>query len=203
MTRPCSVKAPVDALVLALAAVLWTGPAAKAENTSPPNAVTIFAARMTGNNVEDFLSPPPDVRFRNAYFAGAGYSRRLATFFEALDLEALGQIAEHFGGRHGDQWEFDGALGIRWTRFPWNKILPTSIAFDLGPSYETGLQPDEAAINGQTERWLAFWLAELEVGPPESLWSAVARIHHRSTGFGLFGKSGGSNSIALGIRRKF
>jgi hypothetical protein len=159
---------------------------------------------MTGNNVEDFLAPSTDIRFRNAYFVGAGFSRRRTTFFEALDVEALGQIAQHFGdGPHGHQWELDGALGIRWTRFPWNQRLPTSIAFDLGPSYETGLQPDEAAINGQTERWLAFWLAELEVAPPESLWSAVARIHHRSTGFGLLGKSGGSNSVAFGIRRKF
>jgi hypothetical protein len=186
-------------------ALLLTAAVANAEGTaSQANAVTLFAARMTGNNFEDFLAPAPDVQFRNAYFAGIGLSRRLTTIFEALDVEALGQVAWHFGdGPHGHQWEFDGALGIRWTRFPWNRVLPTTIAFDLGPSYETGLQPVEVAINGQTERWLAFWLAELEMGPPESLWSAVVRIHHRSTGFGLFAKSGGSNSVALGIRRKF
>jgi hypothetical protein len=37
---------------------------------------------------------------------------------------------------------------------------------------------------------------------PESLWSLVTRIHHRSGAWGLFGHSG-SNVLAAGIRYRF
>ena len=165
-----------------------------------PNAVTFFAAKLTGNNWEDFLAPT-DIHFRDTYLAGGGYSRRLTTFFNKLDIEALGQTALHFG--HAHQWEFDAALVARWTCFPWNDVVRTSFAFGVGPSYETQVPPEEVALHGQSEQWLGFWLAELTVGPPESLWSGVIRLHHRSTAFGLFGKTGGSNWLALGVRRAF
>ncbi len=166
----------------------------------PPNAVTLFAARLTGNEWED-LTTLTNIRFRDTYLAGAGFSRRLTTFFDALDIEVLGQTALHFG--HAHQWEFDGALAARWTYFPWNNVLATSVAFGLGPSYETQTPPEEQVLNGQSKQWLAFWVFELEAGPPESVWSGVVRIHHRSTAFGLFGKAGGSNWLELGIRRHF
>jgi hypothetical protein len=165
-----------------------------------PNAITAFAAKLTSNNFEDFLAPT-NIRFRDTYLAGAGYSRRLTTFFDKIDIEALGQTALHFGQAH--QWEFDAALVARWKYFPWNDYVRTSFAFGLGPSYETQVPPEEVALHGQSEQWLGFWLAELTVGPPDSLWSGVIRLHHRSTAFGLFGKTGGSNWLALGIRREF
>ena len=34
-------------------------------------------------------------------------------------------------------------------------------------------------------------------------WSVIARLHHRSTAYGVFADSGGSNFLALGIRRRF
>jgi hypothetical protein len=176
------------------------GAAAAQTADDAPNAVTGFAAMLTGNNFEDFFAPT-DIRFRDTYLAGAGYSRRLTRFFDKLDIEALGQTAVHFGQAH--QWEFDAALVARWTYFPWNDVVRTSFAFGLGPSYETQTPPEEIALHGQSEQWLGFWLAELTVGPPDSLWSGVLRLHHRSTAFGLFGKTGGSNWLALGIRREF
>jgi hypothetical protein len=63
MTGP--VKSPFDTLALAF----WSARAVKAGTTSPLNAVTLFAAHMTGNNVEDFLASPTDIRFRDGYFA--------------------------------------------------------------------------------------------------------------------------------------
>jgi hypothetical protein len=164
------------------------------------NAITFFAAELTKNNFEDFFAPS-DIHFRDTYQAGAGYSRRLTTFFDKLDIEAMGQTAVHFG--HAHQWEFDAALVARWTYFPWNNFVRTSFGFGVGPSYETQVPPEEVALHGQSEQWLGFWLAELTVGLPDSLWSGVIRLHHRSTTFGLFGKTGGSNWLALGIRRDF
>lgn len=167
----------------------------------PANAVTVFAAELTDNQWEDFFTPT-GIQFKDSYLAGAGISHRLATFFnDKLDLEVLGQTALHFG--HAHQWEFDAALLARWTYFPWNDTVRTSFAFGVGPSYETQTPPEEIALHGQSEQWLGFWVAELAVGPPESLWSGVLRLHHRSTTFGLFGKTGGSNWLAAGIRREF
>jgi len=176
-------------------------PSARAQGADrPKNSVTLFAATLTGNNWEDFLAPT-DIKLRDTYLAGLGYARRITSFFNKLDVEALGQTAVHFG--HAHQWEFDAALVGRWTYFPWNDWVRTSLAFGVGPSYETQTPPEEVALHGQSEQWLGFWLAELTLAPPESLWSGVVRIHHRSTAFGLFGKTGGSNWLTLGIRRDF
>lgn len=164
------------------------------------NAVTFFAANLTANQWEDFFTPT-DIRFGDTYLAGGALSHRLTTFFDKLDIEALGQTALHFG--HAHQWEFDAALVARWTYFPWNDVARTSFAFGVGPSYETQVPPEEVALHGQSKQWLGFWIAELTVGPPNSLWSGVVRLHHRSTAFGLFGKKGGSNWLAVGIRREF
>ena len=166
----------------------------------PSNAVTFFAADVTHNQWQDFFTPT-DLEFENTYLAGAGISHRLITLFDKLDIEVLGQAAIHFG--HAHQWEFETALVARWTYFPWNDTVRTTFAFGLGPSYETQTPPEEVAIHGRSEQWSGFWTAELTAGPPESLWSGFIRLHHRSTAFGLFGKSGGSNWLALGIRREF
>lgn len=190
------------AIVVSLAFVLFAPPSgANAQQAErPENSVTFFAAELTGNSWEDFLTPT-DTKFRDTYLAGFGLSRRLTTFFNKLDVEALGQTAVHFGAAH--QWEFDAAVVARWTYFPWNDFVRTSFAFGVGPSYETQTPPEEVALHGQSEQWLGFWLAELTFAPPESLWSGVVRLHHRSTAFGLFGKTGGSTWLALGIRRDF
>jgi len=187
----------------ALAAIIFfsASSGARAQEVSrPPNAVTFFAADLTGNQWEDILTPT-DVQFRDTYLAGAGLSHRLTTFFNKLDIELLGQTALHFG--HAHQWEFDAALVARWTYFPWNDLVRTSFAFGVGPSYETQVPPEEETLHGHSGQWLGFWVAELTVGPPDSLWSGVVRLHHRSTAFGLFGKHGGSNWLAVGIRREF
>ena len=37
------------------------------------------------------------------------------------------------------------------------------------------------------QRLLAYWVGEIEVGVPNEPWSALLRLHHRSTAWGLFG----------------
>ena len=49
---------------------------------------------------------------------------------------------------------------------------------------------------------LHYLLIEAAVGLPNSNWSLVARVHHRSRIFGLFSHSG-SNVLALGLRYRF
>jgi hypothetical protein len=177
------------------------GPALAERVFHPPNSITFFTGMLTGNQWEDFFEPA-GLTFRRTYMAGIGYNHRIATVVDALEIEGLVQAAPHFGAAH--QWEFDAAANARWTDFPWNDVLPTTLSFALGPSYETQIPREEEPLNGGfSKRWLAFWLFEIEVSPPQSPWSGVIRVHHRSTAFGLFGKGGGSNWLVLGVRRYF
>lgn len=50
---------------------------------------------------------------------------------------------------------------------------------------------------------LVYWVGELEFSRPNQPWSVIARLHHRSPGFGLVADKGGSNFLALGVRRRF
>ena len=79
--------------------VCYSGHVSAPQLDRPQNAVTFFAAKPTSNNWEDFLRPT-DIKFRDTYLAGFGLSRRVATFFNELDLEVLGQTAIHFGHAH-------------------------------------------------------------------------------------------------------
>jgi hypothetical protein len=56
--------------------------------------------------------------------------------------------------------------------------------------------------NSHAGTLLHYLLIEAEVGLPDSRWSLVARVHHRSGIFGLFSHSG-SNVLALGVRYRF
>lgn len=58
-------------------------------------------------------------------------------------------------------------------------------------------------MDGSSARLLLYWTAELEIGLPNRLWSAVARLHHRSNAYGAFAETGGSNWLTLGVRYRF
>lgn len=185
------------------AAIAWaaaiTGAAAQEPADRSPYALVLFAGRMTDNRWHEIARV--DVRFRDAYLAGAGVSRRAGELFGSLDIELEGQVVRHFRGQ--THWEFNGAVVGRWARFPWTERLPTSLAFGIGPSYATETPSEEVAREGASERLLVYWLTEVEVGLPGRPWSAMARLHHRSEAFGVVADKGGSNWIALGIRLRF
>lgn len=182
--------------------LLWpAGPALAQRIVRPPNSITFFTGVLTGNQWQEFFTPT-DLTFRQTYMAGVGYNHRFVTVLKALDIEGLVQAEPHFGSAH--QWEFDAAANARWTDFPWNDVVATSVSFALGTSYETQVPREEEPLNGGfSKQWLAFWLFEIEASPPDSRWTGVIRLHHRSTAFGLFGQGGGSNWLALGVRRYF
>lgn len=163
------------------------------------NAVLVFGAQMSSNKWTE-IAAFDDVSMRDAYLAGIGLSREIWGG-EDWAIEAEGQVAKHFGRE--DHWEFNAALIGRWRDFPWNEWVPTGLAFGAGPSYATEVPPEEVANDGDSARFLLYWVAELELGLPGNPWSAVARLHHRSTGYGVFAERGGSNWLTLGIRRRF
>jgi hypothetical protein len=95
----------------------------------------------------------------------------------------------------------------RWTRFPWDDVLDTSVAFGQGVSFASKVPEVEprADRDEESRRLLNYLMVEVALAPPgDSRWSAVTRIHHRSGVFGLYGGvNGGSNFVGLGVRYRF
>ncbi|WP_029010526.1 hypothetical protein [Azospirillum halopraeferens] len=187
------------AALLALLLVCAAGPAAARDAALPPNALTLFGARMTDNTFDEVLTGR-NIGWIDATLVGIAGSHRLYDIGGAR-LEAEAQVVRHFGDQ--THWEFNALVTGRWHRFPWSDTLHTSVAWGIGPSYATQKPAAELARSGTTERLLVYWMAELEVGPADQDWSVLARLHHRSTGFDLLGDGGGSNWVTAGLRWRF
>jgi hypothetical protein len=56
--------------------------------------------------------------------------------------------------------------------------------------------------NSDAAALLHYVMLEASFGLPNSRWSVVARVHHRSGIFGLFSHSG-SNVLSAGLRYRF
>lgn len=61
----------------------------------------------------------------------------------------------------------------------------------------------ERRKSGDTEQLMLFWHIEADFGLPESSWSTFLRLHHRSSGYGMFADKGGSNVLTMGLRYDF
>lgn len=100
---------------------------------------------------------------------------------------------------------------LRWSKFPWNHKLLTTIAIGEGVSYTNGLTTNELIDAAETDpdegpqRWLNFISFEVTAGlPAHPQWQVFYRLHHRSGAFGLFAANDvGSNVMGLGVRYLF
>jgi hypothetical protein len=121
----------------------------------------------------------------------------------ALSFELEGQVGKWWGDQ--DNMEFNLPLAIRWSKFPWNHNVATSVAYGLGPSYATE-KPDAKSYKDETsDQFMAYWFVEIALGPPKSKWAGVFRIHHRSDAFGLAADSSmhSDNTLAIGLKYRF
>lgn len=187
-------------ILLGFILLLVAVPAAAQDATRLPTAVTLFGGRMTKNNFDELLKLN-DVGWRDANLVGVAVSRRLWEIGRYADIEAEGQIVRHFGSQ--SHWEFNALAVGRWRLFPWSETVHTTFAYGLGFSYATQVPTEEVALEGASQRFLVYWVGELEFGPPDAPWSAVARLHHRSPGLGLLGDDGGSDFLVAGLRWRF
>jgi len=197
---------------LMLCCMVWFGlvglvsppPAAAGEGSDftrdDSSAITVFGGLMTDNEWEDTLVPWT-LDFRDSTLLGLAASHRIGRFDHRLGFEIEGQVVRHFGDQ--DHWEFNLPIVGRWEVFPWDAVLDTSLAFGIGPSYASEKPKAEVAKEGDSQRWLVYWMVELELGPPDKDWSGIFRLHHRSGAFGLIADEGGSNALVIGIKYRF
>ena len=163
-------------------------------------ALTVYGGRTTGQTWMESLSLDAD--FTDAYIFVGALAWTVSRYHEeALTLELEGQVGKYFGDQ--DLLEFNFPAVLRWRDFPWNSRVDTSLAIGLGPSWATRDPPVEKSDGGTTRQLLVYWFIEIATGPPEVNWSGVFRLHHRSTGFGLLARDGGSNTLCAGLKVRF
>ena len=194
-------------LALILIAGLGAG-VARAEPPIPqprPYAITVYGGQVYSSNLtETFYNPGghgcADTRLR----ALAGSHRRL-NFDWGLSFEVEGNVARRFG--NDNYWEFNAALVARWSEFPWNDFVYTTIGIPFwGPSYSTEISEVQRDKNGgDGSKWLNFFSPEITFSPPDNPNVAlIIRFHHNSGVFGLYnGVSSGSSALTAGVRFRF
>jgi hypothetical protein len=165
-------------------------------------AVSVYLGRMTDGDFGDAISGKAD--FIDAYVVVGALSWTFARYFEdALSFELEGQIGKWWGDQ--DNVEFNLPLAIRWSKFPWDRYVSTSLAYGLGPSYATEEPEAELDLHDKTKKFMVYWFGEIAIGPPDSNWAGILRVHHRSGAFGLIADhgEGGSNTLAAGLKYRF
>ncbi len=164
-------------------------------------AVTVYGGRQVQNSLPEELILFQDIDTTDAYIAAVSYAKVIDRY-PRMQWELEGNIAKNFIDQ--SNWEFNGALVLRWMKFPWNDLLRTSAAFGNGlsvankiPVVEDAGEPDTG-----TNELLYFIVLEFEMARPNwDHWSLVLRVHHRSGVYGTFDDvSGGSNVLAGGVK---
>jgi hypothetical protein len=173
-------------------------------------SVAVYGGReITTNMTQVFLLRQPVAPWRwgvgDAGIVAGEVSRRFATLFGGLDLEAILGVGQRYGDMHAtEMWT---GVDIRWTVFPWNNYVKTTIAVADGLDYATGIDPAEVALSGNNKHssFLNFFAPELTLAlpshPDDEL---LLRFHHRSGIFGLInGVDTGAQFGTIGFRHRF
>ena len=122
-----------------------------------------------------------------------------------LALELDGMLGQQFG--KASLQEVAVAPVLRWSGFPWNYYVQTSVrAGPLGLSYTSEVSPLERGTEGRGSQWLNFLMLELTLAPSrERSWEVFMRLHHRCALYDTINNYGanGEDFVALGYRRRF
>lgn len=120
-------------------------------------------------------------------------------------VQLAGNVTLRTGSNENTIYEFDPYLAFRWANLPWNHYVNTSFAIGEGVSYTTSVPAIEKRYSSNTKRLLNYLMLEATIAHPDyPRLQLVARLHHRSGAFGLYGAgNSGSNDIGLGIRFLF
>jgi len=182
---------------------LWAAPPEPAPTVRRPDsfpwAATLYGGPFTKQDFLEFFSEP--VEFDHAGMLSVSLSREVGVLWKYLRWEAEIGATKWFGDQ--THWEFTSAIVVRWSAFPWNDYVNTTIAVGDGPSFATEPPKLEKKNFGEAKRLQNYVFLELTFGLPRyPQWDFVIRIHHRSGVFGVLGGSG-SSVPAIGIKYKF
>ena len=181
--------------------VLINGGSTVCRADKPANFINLYGAQMTSNKWREFFSNN-EIHEKDSHLLVFALGRRLGRYKDLLSSEVEGQTAKHVGLQ--EHWELNALATVRWEAFWWDRLVDTSIAYGMGPSYAFDKPRVEIDTDGDTERLLLYWMLELAFElPTEAPLEVLTRIHHRSNGYGYVAESGGSNALALGLRYSF
>ena len=150
----------------------------------------------------DLELAPWDWNYGDINFASLTFGRKVADFGHFISFEPEVGFGRRFGD--ADEYEFWGALYMRWNEFFWDHIIDTSIAVSTGVSYASESNELEEERARSDASFLHYFSPEITLAAPgDSSISFVIRLHHRSGAGGLFGESGGFQYLMFGLRGHF
>ena len=120
-----------------------------------------------------------------------------------LELDAMVGVQ---GGK-ASLGEIAVAPAVRWSGFPWNHVVHTSVsAAPLGISYTTSVSPLELGKDGQGSRVLNWLFLEVALSSPTQKSNEFfVRLHHRCAIYDMLNNYGanGEDFFTVGFRRRF
>jgi hypothetical protein len=174
-----------------------------------PWSVFYYHSLMTDNSIWQVLEAK-DVTFKYGSINTVDVSYELQhenafrRFWQPLvgTIHVAANVSERNDPR-GKIVEFAPYVMWRWRHLPLEQYLVTTIGVGDGISYVTASpQREEAAGGGKSVlNYLALEATFSLPGHPQL--ELVARVHHRSPAWGLFGESQSSNAIGIGGRYLF
>lgn len=181
--------------------------------------VSLYAGQWADTNLPDLPRRMLDgsLSFEPPKYVGIGLNRALIRAYDlplpfgirlrGNSLELDTSLLQHFDGQ--DNIEASAALMARTGQIRPGLGLGFNLAAGAGLSYAFGTTAFEIGRDGvqgqdtyRLQIHLVFEVEAMQVDVPG--WSVLARLHHRSGGYGLVSpQRTGSNFLGFGLRRSF
>ena len=147
-----------------------------------------------------------NANFKDQYIFALNASKtvwRSASLPLSLEIDAV--LAQQSG--QASLTELAVAPVARWSGFPWNNWVQTSLRLaPLGVSYTSEISPLELGPGGQGSRFLNFLMVEVAFSSPQNKSNEVfMRLHHRCAVYDLINNYGanGEDFFTIGYRKYF
>lgn len=173
-------------------------------------AVSVYAGNYVDNSLgsEILLSAPPPWDWRygaNDHLVATAISRETWQFWGHWSLEPEAGIGQRFGRQSAT--ELWGGLFFRYSGFPWDSRVVTTMAISTGLNWANTVTDveQERARDGVGSRWMHYLAPEITfAAPSHPNIELLFRFHHRSGVFGLVSDAwGGAQYATVGVRIRF
>lgn len=164
-------------------------------------SLSVFAGHMTNDGWETVVLRPSQIDWVDDRVLGLAVARDWAIQGTNLRFGVEGSLVKHTGPIQ-DHVEVNAPLTLRY-RAPDPVIPVQGAAFGLGLSYAGDRPQVEVARKGDSQKLLAHWFAEVELGTPDWAVAPFVRLHHRSDGYIIAPFDTGSNAVVVGLRYRF